>query len=690
MIKRSPLAHTLLVGTLACLMLAGCSQGGILGPRSTPAPPTRAQRQGGPDVVSAEAVVAPYREADLSFKTSGRVMQVLVSEGDAVTQGQELVRLDARDLEQVVRRAEAALKSAGAELAKAKVGARPEEIAGAEAALATAQADVTAAESTVAVAEGDLAAAQAAAKTAQRSVEIAQGALAGMQASVQNAQANLDKLVAGPTQRDIQIAEKEVERTRNELWSLQRVSEYSEAVLEAQMAALDSATQIAQLQLEMVKAGTRAEDIAMARAQVAEAAAGVQTAQGQLAQAQTRAAQAQTRVQIMEGQVAQTKAQVESAKAQVSQAQAQLATLKAGTRSEDIAVAEAGVASATAALAEARDGLADATLTAPFAGTVGTLLINEGELALSQNPVLILGDLSRWRARTEDLGETDVSRVQVGQEATVTVDALEGRKFKGVVSEVSPIASDRRGDKVYTVKVDLDAGPDAGLRWGMSAFAEVSSRLARVKSPTPGSTPTQSATLTPTWTPTATAKATETATAMPTQTPTAMPTQTPTAMPTQAPASSPSPAAARVQPKPTATRIRQRLPSPTPVIAAPSLVEPAPGVSSSGSVTFRWQPANALPSGASYEVVVWGAGEDPSSARGVDAPTANTSLTVDLYLLQRAGLIEQGDIYWTVILVQTDPYVRLSQPAEATARRLAYQSPGEAGGGSGEPPKPKP
>ena len=110
MIKRSPLACAVLVGTVACLALAACGQGDILGSRSTQATPAGVQRQTAPDVVSAEAVVAPYREADLSFKTSGRVMQVLVSEGDAVTQGQELIKLDARDLEQVVRRAEAELK----------------------------------------------------------------------------------------------------------------------------------------------------------------------------------------------------------------------------------------------------------------------------------------------------------------------------------------------------------------------------------------------------------------------------------------------------------------------------------------------------------------------------------------------------------------------------------------------------
>lgn len=124
------------------------------------------------------------------------------------------------------------------------------------------------------------------------------------------------------------------------------------------------------------------------------------------------------------------------------------------------------------------------------------------------------------------------------------------------------------------------------------------------------------------------------------------------------------------------------------MIAAPSLVEPAADASSSGSVVFKWQAAGPLPSAAAYEVVVWNPGEDPASARGVAATTADTSLTADLNTLYGAGLLKQGETFWTVLIVQTDPYVRLSQPARAGARTLIYQASGGGGGGPGEPPKP--
>lgn len=471
MVRRRILAIAIMACVTTCLTLTGCSQGAQGSSSPQAAAPAAAQRQAAPDVISAEAVVAPYREADLSFKIGGQVIQVLVSEGDTVTQGQELIRLDTRDLDSSVRRAEAELKSAEAKLAKAKAGSRTEEIAAADAALATAQANLGAAEKATDVVRGELGAAQAAVKTAESAVNIAQGNLAGAQAAFRNAQANLDKLVAGPTQREIQIAEKELEQAKNNLWTVQKMRDVA-AVNEEQVATSESRAQIAQLRLDEVKAGARPEDIAIAKAQVAQAASEVQTMQGQLAQARTGVAQAQTRALIAEGRVAQVKAQAESGKAEVQQAQAQLDKIKAGSLPEDIIVAEAAVAAARAALEEARDGLADAMLSAPFDGTVGAILINEGELVAPQKPVVTLGDLSHWRVRTEDLGEAEVSSVRLGQEATVTVDALGGKKFKGTVVEVATIASDRGGDKVYTVKIDLDAGAESGLRWGMSAFME--------------------------------------------------------------------------------------------------------------------------------------------------------------------------------------------------------------------------
>jgi len=450
------------------------------------------------DVVSAEAYIVPLKKADLSFKTSGSVKAILVEEGDTVKEGQELARLDTRALESAVRQAEAEVKSAQAQLAKAQAGARAEEISAAEAAVAIAQAGVKARENGVEVAKGNLASAEAALSDAQAGVKIAesavataQGNLASAQASLSSAQASLDKLPAGATERELLIAQKQIEAAKNDLWGLQAQrdaiggtrkyggeDEYQAA--QGQVAAAESRVEIAQLQYDELKAGARAEDVSMSKAQVEQAKAGVATAQAQVKQAQTqiesaqaKASQAKASVQIAQAQLAQAQSEVESAKAQAQQAQAQLDLLRAGSRAEDIAAAQATVARAEAALAAAQDALDDATLKAPYDGVVGAILLDEGETALPQVTAIRIGDLTQLRVETEDLSEVDVSQVKVGQEANVTVDALEGKKFTGKVVRIAPIAADLRGDKVYTVLLDLDVDPDSGLRWGMRAFVEI-------------------------------------------------------------------------------------------------------------------------------------------------------------------------------------------------------------------------
>ncbi len=74
-------------------------------------------------------------EADLGFQLAGRVQEVGPREGDTVSGGQELARLDLTDLEAARAAAEAQVAAAEARLTELRRGARPEELAQAEAAL---------------------------------------------------------------------------------------------------------------------------------------------------------------------------------------------------------------------------------------------------------------------------------------------------------------------------------------------------------------------------------------------------------------------------------------------------------------------------------------------------------------------------------------------------------------------------
>ncbi len=80
-------------------------------------------------------------EVDVGFKLSGRIVQLLVQEGDWVEQGRVIARLDDEDLRHRVELARATLKSSQARLEKLLAGSRPEEIREAEANLQQAQFD---------------------------------------------------------------------------------------------------------------------------------------------------------------------------------------------------------------------------------------------------------------------------------------------------------------------------------------------------------------------------------------------------------------------------------------------------------------------------------------------------------------------------------------------------------------------
>ncbi len=427
----------------------------------------------GDGVVSAQAVIVPHKSADLSFMASGRVQEILVSEGDLVTAGQTLVRLETRNLEQIVLQAEAGLVQAQANLSKAKAGARPQEVALAEAAVAIAEANARVAEAAVVVAEAKVATAQAAAEAAQAESDMAEAQVAVMQGALSAAQAKLDKATNGATEFDIQIAERQVDQALAAMRIIELIRPAARRYLLGALAANQTQVDIAELQLGGLKAGAEPEDLAAAQAAVTQAMSDLQAARGQFSQAEAQELVAQAQVRTAEAQVAQTRAEAEVAKTQVQKAQAELSTLKAGSREEDIAAATAEVAAATIALASAKNALGDATLKALFDGTVGAVEVNEGELVQPANPVITLGDLSLLRAETEDLSEVDIGRIKVGQRAAVTVDALDGQVVPGTVSRIAPVATERRGDTVYTISLDLDTASSASLRWGMTAFVEI-------------------------------------------------------------------------------------------------------------------------------------------------------------------------------------------------------------------------
>jgi HlyD family secretion protein len=166
-------------------------------------------------------------------------------------------------------------------------------------------------------------------------------------------------------------------------------------------------------------------------------------------------------------------ARVREAEANLSAAKIQLSYLKRiGTDERNLDSAQADVERAQALLDSVKATLASqSALAAPFDGTIVSVNVEAGETVVPGRVVIVVGDLSHYQIKTTDLSERDVTRVKVGQPATVSIEAL-GQEFNGKVTEIALTSSTLGGDVVFTVTIELDGQPQ-GLLWGMSADVNI-------------------------------------------------------------------------------------------------------------------------------------------------------------------------------------------------------------------------
>lgn len=142
------------------------------------------------------------------------------------------------------------------------------------------------------------------------------------------------------------------------------------------------------------------------------------------------------------------------------------------TAGELIAQAASRAEERRLAVEVAKASLEQATLVAPFGGTVVELHIAPGEYVQPGQVVIVIATLEDLQFETTDLSELDVAAVKVGQPAAIYVEALD-EEFSGKVTSISPLADTIGGDVVFPVTVQLDEKPE-NLLWGMSADVEIS------------------------------------------------------------------------------------------------------------------------------------------------------------------------------------------------------------------------
>lgn len=206
-----------------------------------------------------------------------------------------------------------------------------------------------------------------------------------------------------------------------------------------------------------VTAQLRQAEAVLAEARKAETAAesahNVAKAGAQLAEA------TYNRYQRLIREESATRQEFEEVEARYQQARASMAQADAM-----VAAARSRVEQVKAAVAGSRVTQKDATILAPYDGTVIAKMIEVGDLASPGIPFLSLEKVGVYQVELV-LPENHIHAVRIDQKLDVTISALEGLQLSGIVKTIAPTADQK--SRSFMIKLVLPE--NSRLRSGMFA-----------------------------------------------------------------------------------------------------------------------------------------------------------------------------------------------------------------------------
>jgi multidrug efflux pump subunit AcrA (membrane-fusion protein) len=395
--------------------------------------------------VSGSGNLQAASQLNLGFKTSGTVTNIYVSQGEQVAQGQLLAALDPQSAEVTLEQSKASLQSAEANLAKEEEtdgeGSTGQGSSGASASASA----VNAAEiAYVASAPTSTSPSTPPTGTTTSTTPSTTGTPATTTAPSQTTTAPASSTPAASTGAGSAPAGSTPTTSTSPKRSTTTTHPRAEGDTESGSSSSKSSSSTP---TATVSAATREANLASARAAVKSDRLTVQSDEQAVQDTKLYAPESGTIVSLT-GQVGEV----------VSGSGTTRASSAAGSSSS----AATGASGSGAAATTGRSASAGAT----SSSTSGT-----GSSGSSSSTFAVLSDLSSMQL-VVPLSESEIGNVKDGQIATVTVEALEGRKLAAHVSEVALLSTSSSGAVSYDVTFQLDQ-LDPGLKLGMSATGEV-------------------------------------------------------------------------------------------------------------------------------------------------------------------------------------------------------------------------
>jgi HlyD family secretion protein len=196
---------------------------------------------------------------------------------------------------------------------------------------------------------------------------------------------------------------------------------------------------------------------------------------------------AEAALQVSRASVAQRQAEMQNLKLEaerykslesdgiVSSQQTEQANTQVQVAEAQVALAQAQTEEATAALEELRIRLSQTEIFAPISGVVARRYVDAGALLSANEPVVLIINLARM-VTVVNVPERQLVKIQVGDNATVAVDALGGEQTMGQVVRISPLLDAQT--RTAAVEIEIP-NPSGRLKGEMFARVDLNLTLQR-------------------------------------------------------------------------------------------------------------------------------------------------------------------------------------------------------------------
>jgi HlyD family secretion protein len=414
---------------------------------------TRAEAETG--VLTASGTIEGT-QIEIASEVGGRVLEVLVKEGDSVHAGQVLVRFDDALLQAQLAQAKASLEAAQANYALVSRGSTEEQR-----------------QLAIAAAELELIDARQALKDLQESSRLTEAQLlqsiAAAEKVLDDARQHLDAVRGEADPDDVDAAWAAVVMARDRLEKAQEdFAPYEKkdednlrrATFLAKLAAAQQAYDSMVYRYNSLVGESNRYVVALAEADVALAEA--------------KLADARRQYENLEGGVDPDALAL--AEARVKVAESRLVAARAGTPAEELAAALAHVDQAEQALEALAVQEEKTVIAAPADGVILVRAAEPGEVLIAGAPLLTLLKMDELTI-TVYIPEDRYGQIETGERAVVEVDSFPGEKFEATVLRIADKAEftprnvqtvEGRRTTVFAVELAV-ADPEGKLKPGMPA-----------------------------------------------------------------------------------------------------------------------------------------------------------------------------------------------------------------------------